>query len=149
MESDQPSEMSVAPEGETLYVRFISAIVWTAEVKYSGEATGWVELGTSGGDGGSVIQKVKLTVTKNTSKAMREATLVIKSGDVSELVVLKQNAVTETNKDDGDKNQDDGQEDAKNQVFSLEDGEAEVAPESGTFTVTVPEDDEYTCSRGI
>lgn len=131
LDSDQSKNITVSAEGEEFNVSFTSSSDWTSEVVYSGEMEDWISVDKKSGEGGYTIVKIKVTVHKNESDLERSATLVIKSGAVSEEIAFTQAAV-EVSPDP-----------EPEPVFRLSDNSADIGAEGGTVSVTVTSNIEY------
>ena len=128
---DQSRTVEVAAGGGSFDVTFASAMAWTSEIVFSGDAAGWASIGTSGGEGSKVLHKVKVTVKKNDSDSERSAKVLIVSGTASEEVVFTQPALQKIPE--------------KVPVLQLTDGSAEIGAGGGRVEVTVQFNVPYEC----
>ena len=141
LDSDQAKDVTVSAEGESFNVSFTSSRSWTAEIVYSGDTEDWAGVDKSGGEGGYTIVKIKVTVQKNESDAARSATLVIKSGTVSEEIAFTQDPFEADPGSDPDP--------VPEPVFRLSENSADIGAEGGTVSVTVTSNVEYDYSIPI
>lgn len=113
-EEGQSLAVNVAPEGETIDIRFHSALEWTTEFTSNTPEADWFQTIPSSGKGGNSICKIKFT--KNNSGKDRNLTFHILSMDVSKKLLFSQKTCTDNGlqeqPDDDETNDDNTDEDS-------------------------------------
>ena len=124
----QKLTVNVAPEGETIDIRFTSATAWKAELSTDSSSESWVQMIPASGQGGNSV--CKILFKKNDSGETRTLTLTLTSGEVAKKVLFAQKAAGSDNRDE---DPDDDRDDV-NDTGGSDDSTDDNTPESETVT---------------
>ena len=125
------TEVSVAPEGQSVEVGFTSALPWTVEFDYS-SSDEWITSSKSAGQQGEILLMV--TAEANDTGEERTATMTIFSGDLFARVTFVQSYIP-SDKDD-----------EKEPFFNILSQNAMLGHEGGLVEVLLSTNTEYSIS---
>lgn len=127
------TEISVAPEGQSVEIGFTSTLPWTVEFNYS-SSDEWITSSESAGQQGEML----LTVTAKANEAGEErtATMTVFSGDLFARVTFNQAPIPSQGDD----------EEEEDPFFKILSQDASIGHEGGVVEVLISTNTEYSFS---
>lgn len=129
----QKTDIDIAPKGETISIKFKSALEWKAEYETNISDDGWFQMIPESGKGGDSVCKIK--VGKNDSGKKRKVSIYIISEDVKEEFKLTQESLDINNDEEEEEengnggDNENGNEDGDGNQDETEDNEEEMIPD--------------------